>query len=67
MGDFLKCCFRRKQGLGEGIERIFARNNAINIERDAESAIDGWHTWVPVELRQLYATNRVDFGTILTP
>lgn len=63
MGDFLKCCFR----LGEGIERIFARNNAINIERDAESAIDGCHTWVPVELRQLYATNRVDFGTILPP
>lgn len=24
--------------------RIFARNNAINIERDAESAMDGWHT-----------------------
>lgn len=66
MGDFLKCCFRRKQGFGEGIERIFARNNAINIERDAESAIDGCHIWVPVELRQLYATNRVDFGTILT-
>lgn len=43
--------------------RIFARNNAINIERDAESAMDGWHTWVPVELRQLYATNRIDFGT----